>query len=53
MTLCRINFKTNINLMLKNFGSGALPGKKLLLGIIENNNIDAYSRSSQVKYRLA
>ncbi len=26
-------------------GSGALPGKKLFLRIIENNKIDAYLRS--------
>ncbi len=30
-------------------GSGALPGKMLLVRIIENNKIDAYFKSDQVK----
>ncbi len=30
---------------IKKFGSGALPGKMLLVRIIENNKIDAYFRS--------
>jgi len=32
-----------------NFGSGALPGKMWVVWIIENNEIDAYSRSGKVK----
>ena len=41
-------FVTNIVLghtFLKFNGSGALPGKMLLIRIIENNRIDAYFRS--------
>ncbi len=34
-------------------GSGALPGKMLLVRILNNNTIDAYSRSCQVKLRFA
>ena len=34
-------------------GSGALYGKMLLVGIIENNKIDAYFMSGMVKLKLA
>ena len=33
----------------KKIGSGALSGKVLLLGIVENNKIDAYFRAGYVK----
>ncbi len=32
-------------MLIKLFGSGALPGKMLLVRIIENNEFDAYFRS--------
>ncbi len=34
----------------KFFGSGALPGKMLLVRIIENSEIDAYFRSDKVNF---
>ncbi len=35
--------------MDRNIGSGALPGKMLLVRIIKNNEIDANSRSGYFK----
>ncbi len=41
---------TNKNVFLNRLlGSGALPGKMLLVGIIENNIYDAYIRSGLVR----
>ncbi len=37
----------------KIFGSGVLPGKILIVKIIENTEIDAYFMPGYVKWRLA
>ncbi len=43
------NGKYSIEFIKVFFWSGALSGKMLLVGIVENNKIDAYFRAGYVK----
>ena len=40
-----LEYYAQLMIRYKNIGSGALPGKILLVGIIENNKVEAYFRS--------
>ncbi len=43
-----INIKNCVSTSVKEMDFVTLPGKMLLVGIIENNKIDAYSRSGRL-----